>query len=140
MIGWFTPGQEVRDVLWHASGTAGVTGWTVTVFKDGVLVSDLGQVITDLGSGFYGLTFTPSEEGLWVIDIYETAAATVHYPFSYVVKDIVATLGGAAFDSNSHSLAAIRTAIQAIRDKQFRQLATSPMNPLSSINLPNVKR
>ena len=50
---WFEPGEQIDDVLWHGSGTTGVTGWTIKVLKDGELRSDITATVTEIGTGFY---------------------------------------------------------------------------------------
>lgn len=131
MIGWLEPGQDVRDVLWHNSGTAGVTGWTTQIFQDGAARTDVDVEITDLASGFYEIYFVPDSEGVWAVMIYETAAPTIHYGDVYLVKSLADLVGGEDYDPASHSLQSIRSAVQIVRDDQLT--ARNDMNYLPGI-------
>lgn len=114
---WFEPGEQIDDVLWHGSGTTGVTGWTIKVLKDGELRSDITATVTEIGTGFYRVSFTPQEEGYWVVNIYETAAASVHYSMKYLVKSLTDLIGGEGYDRRRHSLSRIRSALQTATDR-----------------------
>lgn len=119
MSGWFEPNEQIRDVLWHVSSTTGITAWTWFVFQDGELRGDVTAVITEIGSGFYTVSFTPDGPGRWACMGYETADPAVHYGDTYLVESITEKIGGQNFDVRKHGLTAVRSAVQTVADDQL---------------------
>jgi len=87
-------GLPLKLVFHHYESTSGLVDadFTVSLFVDGAQSADAVTVAESADvTGCYVATFTPSVEGLYFADIYETADGSVHYQQDLQVSDEVVT-------------------------------------------------
>lgn len=76
------PDLEIKDTF---PSTTGIVAWTTNLYKDGV-ASGVSVTVAEIGStGNYSVAFTPDSNGLWAIQVYETADDTNEFVESYHV-------------------------------------------------------
>ena len=119
-MSWNFPNEQIEESFRHPAGTTGVTdaNWTKNVFQGRNQRTDIAISVTEIGGGYYYVTFTPDVPGQWFIYVFPTASAANFKELRYQVYDIVSELGGEGFDSEKHSLSRIRAVLKIIRDEQ----------------------
>lgn len=77
-------------VFFFFHGTAGLTQaeFTTNLYFNGG-VSTRGVSIEHVGNGNYTGTFTPDQEGLWVLQIYQTSASSTTYESAWFVNTAI---------------------------------------------------
>lgn len=83
----FAVGESITDMFRHHDGQTGLVDgdFTKSLYKDGTSSSDT-VTVTEVGSGFYKVSFTPSTYGLFNLDVVETADDSVRFQGEYEVS------------------------------------------------------
>jgi hypothetical protein len=85
--------QIIKDTFLDVDLEGGLTiaDFTITLFKDGE-VSNIPVLLTEIATvtGFYSISFTPDEEGIFSIDVVKNSNTRVRHQQTYHVhKDIL---------------------------------------------------
>lgn len=87
MLG-FTPNKEINFFIYHGTSSLSQSDFTINLYKDGV-ISNIDVRVESLGDGNYMGTFTPDDEGLWVLQLYQTSASTTRYTGAWQVSTAI---------------------------------------------------
>lgn len=78
-------GDPIVFFFFHGTGGLAQSDFTTNLYFNGA-VSAREVSVEHVGNGNYTGTFTPNEEGLWVLQIYQTSASSTTYESAWLVN------------------------------------------------------
>lgn len=81
----YRPNEAITYFFFHGTASLDQSDFTISLYKDGT-ASTRDVRVEHVGNGNYTGTFTPNEDGLWCLQIYQTSASTTKYEGSWYVN------------------------------------------------------